>query len=109
MPINVALLGSGLFATQAYLPAILSNKASVTLHTIWSRSSASAEKVLLKANESGLSPRTLHGAEGLDAVLADKEVDAVMLVLPITAQPSLVIKALKAGKHVLSEKPDDLS
>jgi predicted dehydrogenase len=46
-----------------------------------------------------------HDANGLDALLADASVDAIAFVLPITAQPDLIIKALKAGKHVISEKP----
>lgn len=41
----------------------------------------------------------------MEHLLSDKEIDAVMLVLPISKQPELIIKALKAGKHVLSEKP----
>ncbi len=46
-----------------------------------------------------------HGADGLDALLADSSIDAIAFVLPITAQPDLIIKALTAGKHVISEKP----
>lgn len=51
------------------------------------------------------SPQLLYGDDGLEAVLANKEIDAVLFVLPITKQPDLVRKAWKAGKHVLSEKP----
>jgi len=105
MPINVAVLGSGLFVSGAYIPALAANTSDVNLNTLWSRSQASVEKVLTKATEAGLNPATLYGDDGLDKVLSDKSIDAVMLVLPITAQPALVIKALKAGKHVLSEKP----
>ena len=106
MSVNVALLGSGLFATNAYLPALNtdSNK-HIAIHTLWSRSESSVAKLASKASELGLSPRSLHGDEGFDTVLNDKDIDAVMLVLPITAQPDLIRKAWKAGKHVLSEKP----
>ncbi|KAG6822677.1 hypothetical protein H0H92_012962, partial [Tricholoma furcatifolium] len=41
----------------------------------------------------------------LDALLARSDISAVIVVLPITLQPSVVLKALAAGKHVLSEKP----
>jgi hypothetical protein len=41
----------------------------------------------------------------LDALLGREDVQAVIVVLPITMQPDVVLCALKAGKHVLSEKP----
>ena len=41
----------------------------------------------------------------IDALLARTDIDAVIVVLPITKQPGVILKALAAGKHVLSEKP----
>lgn len=41
----------------------------------------------------------------MDALLARSDISAVIVVLPITLQPAIIIKALAAGKHVLSEKP----
>lgn len=112
MPANVALLGSGLFAEAAYLPALQANPSDITLHTIWSRSSSSANKLLEAAKSLGLKTSSSngniavqHGDDGLEAVLNDKDVDAVIIVLPISRQPEFVLKALSKGKHVLSEKP----
>jgi predicted dehydrogenase len=106
MPVNVAIIGSGVFAEAAYLPALQALTKDVNLHTIWSRSLKSAEKLHSAATSSLSSSIALeHGDEGLQKVLADKEIDGVMIVLPITAQPEMVIKCLEAGKHVLSEKP----
>ncbi|WVF72741.1 hypothetical protein IAT40_007559 [Kwoniella sp. CBS 6097] len=112
---NIALLGSGTFAKASYLPAILDLQGKVlNLHTIWSRSEATAGSLLSTAQElqatshsdsSTFAPTRKHGPEGLEAVLADQAVEGVMIVLPITAQPEIVRKAWKAGKHVISEKP----
>lgn len=41
----------------------------------------------------------------LDALLKRQDISAVIIALPITAQPAVIRKALIAGKHVLSEKP----
>lgn len=41
----------------------------------------------------------------LETLLALPDIQAVIVVLPITAQPGIIRKALAAGKHVLSEKP----
>jgi predicted dehydrogenase len=43
--------------------------------------------------------------EQIDDMLADKKVDVVDVCLPPAAHPPVAIAALKAGKHVFSEKP----
>ncbi|KAK7027948.1 hypothetical protein VNI00_015031 [Paramarasmius palmivorus] len=41
----------------------------------------------------------------LDTLLQRSDIAAVIIALPLTIQPDIVIKCLDAGKHVLSEKP----
>lgn len=105
MPAKVAIIGSGVFAEAAYLPALSAITKDVTLHTIWSRSANSAEKLHSAAQSLSKDIQLEHGEDGLKRVLENKEIEGVMIVLPITAQPDIVIKCLEAGKHVLSEKP----
>lgn len=49
--------------------------------------------------------RKLRAYRELDALLADPEVDLVDICTPTPMHPAQVIAALKAGKHVLCEKP----
>ncbi|KAI0073535.1 oxidoreductase family protein [Panus rudis PR-1116 ss-1] len=111
-PAGLAILGAGIFAKEAHLPAIATLGASlVELKAVYSRSEKSAKQLaedaqgILKLNES---PSVYHDGDqnaNLDALLARSDIAAVIVVLPITLQPSIVRKALAAGKHVLSEKP----
>jgi len=48
---------------------------------------------------------TYYGEDGYDKVLAYKEIEGVILAVPIDSLPDMVLKALQAGKHVISEKP----
>ena len=41
----------------------------------------------------------------LDVLLAREDISGILIALPITVQPSIILKSLAAGKHVLSEKP----
>jgi len=41
----------------------------------------------------------------VDAILADKSIDGVHICTPNALHAPIAMKALKAGKHVLSEKP----
>lgn len=43
------------------------------------------------------------GDDGLEQLLKREDVHAVVIALPISKQPEVIVKCLKAGKHVLSE------
>jgi predicted dehydrogenase len=58
----------------------------------------SAGQVDLYSNDSG-SGKTYHD------LLLRSDIDAIIVALPIKNQPEYIEAALKAGKHVLSEKP----
>jgi predicted dehydrogenase len=75
------------------------------LKAIYSRSlksakalSESAGHVDIYSNDSG-SGKTYHD------LLLRSDIDAIVVALPIKNQPEYIEAALKAGKHVLSEKP----
>ncbi|KAK0184467.1 hypothetical protein F5146DRAFT_938488 [Armillaria mellea] len=106
-----AIFGAGIFATEAYIPAIAAlGKSTPLLKAIYSRSFKSAESLSTAAVKALNipTPDVYHDGEnggGIDAILARQDISSVLLALPIPLQPSMILKALKAGKHVLSEKP----
>ena len=79
---------------------------------MYSRSSASATSLADEAKQQLRleSPPDVYSDDGgpgrsLADLLARKEIDLVIVILPISLQPSIVLQSLAAGKHVLSEKP----
>ena len=96
---RVALIGAGIFASEAHLPALLHLKDSMQVVAVWSRSIASATRLAQAAGP------TVEVATGLDALLIRDDIDAVDIILPIPDQAAFVARALAAGKHVISEKP----
>lgn len=103
---NVALLGTGLYARSDYIPALLSNTTEhVRVHTIWSLDEAAANECATELSRDGSPPRVLSRKEDIEVILQDKEIDAIIMVLPFMYQPDIIRRAWKAGKHVLSEKP----
>ncbi|KAI0265360.1 oxidoreductase family protein [Gloeopeniophorella convolvens] len=108
-----AILGAGIFAKEAYLPIIAQLGASIpALKAVYSRSEKSAHDFAAAVQaQLGLSapPAVHHDAGGpsadLDALLARADISAILVILPISTQPDIVRRALRAGKHVLSEKP----
>ncbi|KAJ7811918.1 hypothetical protein B0H14DRAFT_2858646 [Mycena olivaceomarginata] len=107
---GIAILGAGIFAKEAHLPALLAlGSAAPPLHAVYSRSEKTSHEFADAATAAGLpTPAIYHDgdpANDLDALLARSDITTVIVVLPITLQPSIIRKALAAGKHVLSEKP----
>ncbi|OJT04040.1 hypothetical protein TRAPUB_5276 [Trametes pubescens] len=108
---GIAILGSGIFATEAHLPAIATLGDAIELKAVYSRSNKSASTFAQSAQDVlklTHTPDVYHDedpAVSLDKLLARSDIFAVIVVLPITVQPKVILKALAAGKHVLSEKP----
>ncbi len=100
---QIALLGAGIFAREAHVPALLKLSERATIAAVWSRNRDNA--AALAATLPGTLRSTVRVADDLDALLNDPAIDAVDIVLPIDAQPAIIEAALAAGKHVISEKP----
>lgn len=81
---------------------------------MYSRSSSSAKSLITAATDLGFPNASSidfyaddlasHGS-GLAALLQRQDITAVLIALPILAQPDIVRQCLAAGKHVLCEKP----
>lgn len=97
-PLRLGLLGTGVAAEKLYLPAFEALRGRVEVVACANRTRKKAERYARLARI----PKVAASAEELIAL---PEVEAVMLSLPIDAQPAYVLATLAAGKPVLSEKP----
>ncbi len=94
--LNLALIGSGVIA-QYHLRALAKMK-TARAAVICDLRSDVAQKT---AADFGV-PRWTTSA---DEVLADPSIDGIILALPACARQEIALKAFRAGKHVLTEKP----
>lgn len=88
------LLGTGPWAELAYGPA-LSAHPDVELAGVWGRRPEAAAQL---ADRFGTRPY-----EDVDALIAD--CDAIAVALPPDVQAPLAVRAAKAGRHLLLDKP----
>ncbi|KAL6232765.1 hypothetical protein BDW75DRAFT_216886 [Aspergillus navahoensis] len=104
MVTGVAIVGSGIFARDQHLPAI-KEAPTLMLKAIYSRSLKSAQSLAEGLEGVDLYSDDSGAGKSYKDLLAREDIAAVVLALPIVAQPAYIKKALAAGKHVLSEKP----
>jgi predicted dehydrogenase len=95
---RLGLAGTGFWARTAHAPAIASTP-GITLDAVWGRDAVAAATL---ASEFGAT-----ACDDFDAFL--DPVDAVAFAVPPDVQAPLAIRAAKAGKHLLLEKPIALS
>ncbi|MEN8918195.1 MAG: Gfo/Idh/MocA family oxidoreductase [Octadecabacter sp.] len=100
-PVRWAILGAGKFAREHMGPAI---HAAHGAELVALGTSSDAKAAPFTAFAPGL---RVH--ETYDAVLSDADVDVVYVPLPNHLHIDWAMKALKAGKHVLVEKPVGLT
>lgn len=56
-----------------------------------------------------LAPNNIYNYQNFDAIAKNKDIDLVYVVLPNAMHKEFVIRAAKAGKHVITEKPMAIS
>lgn len=94
--IKIGILGCGKIAQVRHIPEYADNK-DCELYGFYNPTRSRAEDMAKK-----------YGGKVFDtpeALLADPEIDAVSVCAANYAHAELTIKALRAGKHVLCEKP----
>ena len=94
-----AIVGLGSFAIGQVIPGFDDAKSS----RITALVSGNAEKAAKIAAPLG-QPK-IYNYENFDSIANDPEIDCVYIVLPVGLHAEYTIRALKAGKHVLCEKP----
>ena len=63
------------------------------------------DKALRVAAQYGVPESSIYNYENFDSIASNKSVDAVYVALPNSMHAEYTIRAAKAGKHVLCEKP----
>lgn len=100
MTLKVAMIGTGRIAEMKLLPA-LANTKDAELWSVLSRDAGRAADVGKTFGAQSATP----GYSDINAMLADPELDAVIIATPDKLHSEQAIAAAKAGKHVFCEKP----
>lgn len=92
---KIAIIGTWHVHTEEYTQAILNNPKAEAV-TVWDsdavRGRAFADKMGLPFEEN------------LDKIMADADIDSIMLCSPTADHPALLLKAAENGKHIFTEK-----
>ncbi|KAL5567204.1 hypothetical protein UlMin_030368 [Ulmus minor] len=102
---QIAIVGAGIFVKTQYIPRLSEISDLVHLKAIWSRSEESARGAVEIAQKYFPGVECKWGDKGLDEIIEDNSILGVAVVLASQAQVDFSIRLLKAGKHVLQEKP----
>ena len=97
---NFGIIGCSSVAKKSFIPALLKTKHAV-LESVGSRSISKSKSIAQKFN--------CKNFGNYDDVLENKKIDAVYISLPIALQEKWIMKAVKAGKHILCEKSSTTS
>jgi predicted dehydrogenase len=99
--IGYAIVGLGRIALEEMIPAIAQSRRSKVTALV----SGHPEKAAAVALRLGIDPRNIYSYERYDELRNNRDVQGVYIALPNSLHAEYTIRAAKAGKHVLCEKP----
>jgi predicted dehydrogenase len=103
--IGYCIVGLGRISMQHFMPAVkMSTKSRITALV-----SGHRDKAERMAAEYGVHSGNIYNYEHYDEIGKNPDIDAVYIALPNSMHADFTIRAAKAGKHVLCEKPMAIS
>ena len=100
-PLGWAVVGIGSLTTGQILPAIANCKKSKLVALV----TGHPQKAVPIVAKFGLNPANVYSYETYDKLAENPAVDVIYIVLPNGMHAEYTIRGVKAGKHVLCEKP----
>jgi len=98
--LNVALCGLGVYST------LLAEGIQVSEYcTLAGIVTGTPEKATKWKAQYNIPDKNIYNYENFDEIIKNKDIDLVYVVLPNGLHKEFVIRAAKAGKHVITEKP----
>ncbi len=96
-----AIVGLGKLALEEIMPAFAECHSSEPVALV----SGHPDKARKVAAAYGIKPEAIFDYESYDRLAEDKRVEVIYIVLPNSMHADFTIRGLRAGKHVLCEKP----
>lgn len=103
--LGVALVGLGYYATHKLAPALEVAKYCKLTAIVTGTPSKKQEWM----EKYGIPEKNTYDYNNFDSIAENPDVDIVYVVLPNSMHGDFVIRAAQAGKHVICEKPFDIS
>ncbi len=93
---RAVVIGYG-YAGRSFHSYLLKGTPGLELYGIASRNPATRERIVRE--------RECRAYDGFESVVADPDVDLVVLATPASTHADMAVRALEAGKHVVTDKP----
>lgn len=99
--LGIALVGLGSYSTYQLAPALLETEYCYLAGIV----TGTAEKEQEWTNKYGIPEENIYNYQNFDEIAKNDAIDVVYVALPNSMHADFSIRAAKAGKHVICEKP----
>lgn len=103
--LGIALVGLGNYATSQLAPALLETEHCYLAGIV----TGTKSKEAIWSEKYNIKKENIYNYTNYDAIINNKEIDVIYIVLPNSMHAEFTIRALEAGKHVICEKPMAIS
>jgi len=103
--LGVALVGLGSYSTYQLAPALEQTQFCHLAGIV----TGTREKEGIWASKYNLAASNIYNYQNFDSIADNKDIDIIYVVLPNSMHAEFSIRAAKAGKHVICEKPMAIS
>lgn len=103
--LGIALVGLGSYSTYQLAPALQDTQHCYLAGIV----TGTPEKEQIWAEKYGIPEKNIYNYQNFDDIANNEDIDVVYVVLPNSMHAEFSIRAAKAGKHVICEKPMGIS